>query len=125
MDLLHVPPGHALVIYTRMPQSSLKTTTRVSRGRRCSIRSYDMTVVDMPGVELENRPRAYAYAEGDLSHELGKIARSGSFTAIIANPRSKRPVIVAIVDHEQAVATARKARMLAEDAAWAASAPRA
>lgn len=124
MDLLAIPPGHALVVYTRMPASSLKSTKRVRYGQRCSIRSYDMTPIPMPGVTLAPRPRAYAYAEGDLAPQLSKVARSGAFTAIIASPHAKRPVITAIVDHDQAVATARKARMKAEDAAWEAQAPR-
>jgi len=118
---VEVPPGHALVTYTRVEASSLKTTTRVSRGRRCSIRSYHMEVVPMPGVDLEDRPRAYAYAEGDLSRDLAKVARSGSFTAIIASPWSKRPVIVAIVDHEAAAAAARRARIAIDDAEWEAA----
>lgn len=123
MKPFDVPPGHALVIYTRMPKSSLKTKVRRRFGRRCSIRQYDMTAIDLPGVEVVSRPVAYAYAEGDLALELSKTARSGSITAIIANPWSKRPIIVAIVDHEQATAFARRARMRQEDAAWDAAAP--
>lgn len=123
MEPFDVPPGHALVIYTRMPKSSLKTKVRRRFGRRCSIRQYDMTAIDLPGVEIASRPVAYAYAEGALAVELSRTARSGSFTAVIANPWSKRPVIVAIVDHEQATAFARRARMRQEDAAWEAAAP--
>jgi hypothetical protein len=123
MDILRIPPGHALAVITRMPESSLKTTTRVKRGRRCSLRRYDMAFVPMPGLTLADRPRAYAYADGDLSHEVAKVARSGSFTALLHKPHTQRPVIVAIVDHAQAAATARKARMAIEDAEWEAQAP--
>lgn len=123
-DDILVPPGHALVTYTRIPISSLKTTVRKRYGRRCSIRSYAMTVIPLPGVALSDSERAYAYAEEDLSHQLGKVARSGHFTAIIANPRAKRAVIVAIVDHAAAIAHARRARARHEDAEWEAIAPR-
>lgn len=123
MDTLRIPPGHALAVFTRMPDSSLKTTTRVKRGRRCSLRRYDMAFIAMPGVDIADRPRAYAYADGDLSYEVAKVARSGSFTALLHKPHSQRPVIVGLVDHAQAAAAARKARMALEDAEWDAKAP--
>lgn len=125
MDPSSIPTGHALAVLTRMPDSSLKSTVRVRRGRRCSLRRYDMAFVPMPGLDLEDRPRAYAYADGDLSYAVAKAARSGSFTALVAHPRSKRPVIVAIVDEAAAALAARRARMAAEDAEWDAAAPKA
>ena len=115
---LRLDPDQAIVVFTRMPASSLKTTTRVRRGRRCSLRRYDMIVIPLPGITISNRPRAYAYADGDLSYDLSKIARSGSFTAVIAYPFTKRCQITAIVDHDQAIAASRAARNAAENAEW-------
>lgn len=123
MGLMAIPPGHALAVLTRVPASSLKSTVRVKRGRRCSLRSYDMAFVPMPGMTLADRPRAYAYADGDLSCEVARAARSGSFTVLLAKPHTRRPVIVAIVDHAAAAATARRARQAADDAEWDAAAP--
>jgi hypothetical protein len=124
MDLTAIPPGHALAVITRVPGSSLKTTIRVKRGRRCSLRRYEIAFTPIPGVNLADRPRAYAYADGDLSHEVARVARSGSFTALLRKPHTQRPVIVAIVDPAAAAATARKTRMALEDAEWEAAAPR-
>lgn len=118
MNHLTVPAGHALATFSRVDSSSLRTTVRKRYGRRCSIRSYHMEVIPMPGIAIADRPRAYAYAEGDLAHELSRVARSGSFTAVIAHPKSRRPVIVAIVDHEAAAAAARRVRQAEEDADW-------
>lgn len=124
MASLAVPPDHALVVYTRVEKSSLKTTTRKSRGRRCSIRSYSMRPIPLPGVAIAENERAYAYAEGDLSHTLSKVARHGHFTAVIARPTSNRPVIVDIINFDDAVSYARRARHLHEDAEWEALAPK-
>ncbi len=123
-DPVAVPPGHALVTFTRVDGSSMKTTTRVSRGRRCSLRRYHMAFAAMPGVVREDRPRAYAYADGDLSHEVGRLARHGSFDAIVAKPHQARVAIVAVVDPIAAAEAVRRARRAAEDAAWEAAAPR-
>ena len=77
----------------------------------------------MPGVGVSDSERAYTYAFGDLAAKLSKAARVGCFTAIIANPRSIRPTIVAIVAADEAFALMRRARMSSEDAKWHANAP--
>lgn len=122
-DPVVVPPGHALVTFTRVDGSSMKTTTRVSRGRRCSLRRYHMAFAPMPGVVDRDRPRAYAYADGDLSHEVGRLARRGSFDAVVAKPHLPRVAIVAVVDPNAAAEATRRARRAADDAAWEAAAP--
>lgn len=121
---MEVPSGCAIVVYTRMEGSTLKTKVRKKYGRRCSIRRYDMTPLSESSFSPAPSERAYAFADGELSHVLGKAARSGSFTAIIAKPKSARSQIIDIVDHEDAVAHIRRERMLREDAEWEAMAPK-
>lgn len=87
MDPVQIPPGHALATFTRMPEFSLKIT---KRGKRCSLRRYELAFIPMPDVAHADRPRAFAYVDSDLSYKLGNVARSGCFTALVSNPRAQR-----------------------------------
>lgn len=120
---MEVPPGCAIVVYTRMEGSSLKTKVRKKFGRRCSIRRYDMAPLFCDDGAVASNDRSFAYADGDLAFRLSACARSGCFTAIISRPRSRRPEIIAIIDHDEALSHVRRERMRREDAEWEAMAP--